>query len=128
MQKQDAERPTRRGWTRAVIWAARTLIAVWGGFWIWFNTASGIYEGGGAGWWHGAIALVVLALSVVGWRWSTLGGVLFILGGALAAIFFRHPAAFALFATPMLVIGMLLIVANTTPRRGMRLGGPAPTA
>lgn len=114
-------------WPRVL---ARTILALWAGFWLLFALMSRAAEGFGAGGLPtlairgGAILVLVLAgwfvPRVGGWLWVVAGVLL--LGGTLS--FVRHVPLLtrAILGVPPLLTGALLLWAE---RRG---GSPAPPA
>ena len=108
-------RPKPPDLARWTLWIGRGLLSLWVGFWVWFNIASGIGEMAEHGApdlvAHGLLALVLLGIAVVAWRWRLAGGIT-LLGTTVAfAIVFGFGVAGILLAPPALA-GALLITSQ----------------
>jgi|GEM_PF-2130207 hypothetical protein len=97
--------------SRVLRWTARGGVVVWTGFWGWFNVASMMGESDGF-MHHLEVLGITLGLAVAAWFWPTIGGVLMVVGGLLAAAAFPNRAAFWLLAAPATAIGLLLLLSR----------------
>jgi len=64
-------------------------------------------------------SFVLLVLTVIAWKWQTLGGILFILVSIIFTFFFksyRHFWGFTLITIPILLLGFLFIMLKPTQR------------
>lgn len=108
-------------------WVARILIVLWGGFWVWFNLASGLSDvgeaGAGALLVHSGVALVIALVVLVSWRWE-LPASLLLLAVAVAFQLFFHPKGLTalILTAPPAVIGLLLLAAWWLRRRSAAVG------
>lgn len=103
-----------------VRWAARIILILWAGFWLFFNIGSFFAElpaeGVGAAVNHLTVALITLALFIVAWRWELIGALLLLVGVAFAVFFFhlyRFDSSSSIFVLltltlPMIVVATLL--------------------
>lgn len=116
---------------RIAMLAARLLISAVVAFWVWFLLA----DGGGHIWageqpmetlkWMITFGVPLLAIGVTAWKWPRVGGVLAMLGGVAAGIYFGHPAPRLLMALPLIVGGVTLLAATWRSTAGT---SPTPTA
>ena len=103
-------------------WIARILIVLWGGFWVWFNLASGLSEvgehGAGALLVHSGVALVIALVVLVGWKFELVASLLLLAVAAAFQLIFHPKGTTALHLTaPPAAIGLLLLLAWWLRRR-----------
>jgi hypothetical protein len=107
-------------------WTARGLTWAVMGFWLWFLVASFIYEYANAGWSGSKIhvfqGLVFIGLLVLTFFFELAAGVVCIILAGVSFYFWgRHfPATALLMSLPMLLFGVLYIVAWALGRRRLR--------
>jgi hypothetical protein len=107
-------------------WAARVILVIWAGFWLFFNLGSFFAElptwGVGSAVNHLSVALITLALLIIAWRWEFVGG-LCLLSAAAFAIFFFHLYRFdsssSIFVLLTLALPMIVVAALLTARWAM---------
>ena len=61
---------------------------------------------------HSVPTFIIIALTVVAWKWRDIGGLVFIILDLAFVLFFRwwqHPLTFLVLGLPPLVIGLLFI-------------------
>jgi len=109
-------RPSTPDPARWTLWLGRTVLTLWVGFWVWFNVASGIGEMAGSGSSvdliaHGALALVLLGIGLVGWRWRRAGGITLLATTVVFAMVFKL-AIPALLLAPPATAGLLLLASH----------------
>ena len=102
--------------SNGLLWAGRVVLVAWGGFWIWFNVASGIGEIPELGvttlLMHLIMPALILGVGYVAWRWPMEGGLsLFGLAALFAAVFGFKIAAILL--APPVVAGAFLVAATS---------------
>lgn len=59
----------------------------------------------------------LIAVIIIAWRWSTIGGILFLLLGTFSVFFFntyRDPISFMIISLPAFILGALFIWDNMT--------------
>ena len=92
---------------RIVLYAGRTILVLWAGFWTWFVIGHFFTEGFGClpyalGFW-----VPFAILTVIGWRWSRIGGATFVAAGGAATAYFGFNATLVL---PAIILGSLMIL------------------
>jgi len=95
-------------------WAVRAAMIAWLGFWTWFSIAE-IISGEPGALMHLALPLApMFVICGAAWLRPATGGVLLVLGGIAAGIYFATSGAMLLLAAPALVMGVLLILIEKT--------------
>jgi hypothetical protein len=98
-----------------LLWIARLLALLWGGFWIWYGVASGISEGVGV---IGTLryaampGLILLASALFAWKYARTGGFLLIIEGLIIAI--TYPLIFGS-RFPLMTVLLVLLTMATPP-------------
>ena len=125
-------------------YAARTLVLLWAGFWIFFFVASVVVEGApghvivlGA-----AVLLLFVILALVPWRWEAAGGLLLVVMSLLIGVTYaiasagivrrdgsRLPLAvramtIVVFTGPPLVAGIIFLIHNRSVKARAQVESP----
>ena len=105
-------------WQRVLRLLLRGLLVLWAGFWAWFVVMASVGEPPAPPWWIPAAWLASLALLVaLCWKRPTLGGLVLLAAGILAAVVFDDPGARALLAAPAVALGAGCVVQGWSARR-----------
>ncbi|UCD29258.1 MAG: hypothetical protein JSV03_01910 [Planctomycetota bacterium] len=98
---------------RVVRTAARAILILWAGFWMWFVLVH-VFADGISSLYHGSKILVPMLTAIVtAWYWPRVGGVLLIAFG-IALVFYFNIKGFRFvidpLAMPLMVCGLLLVL------------------
>jgi len=113
---------------RLIAWL---ILIIWGGFWVFFNVASGIAELGELGpmalIMHLIMPVAIIVLLWICWRYEIAGGILLLAAAVFAFYFFNvhraddYAMALTLFVTlvlPVVLAGLLILLCGLEARRG----------
>jgi len=112
--------------TKQLLYLARGLALLWGGWWTLFGLLSGIGEGPSL---EGILrhtlfpGLLFLAFALIACRWSLVGSLFLIVGGLLALAVFPFawmPAGLLTLTLPPLLAAALLLLAEGQRRLAQR--------
>jgi hypothetical protein len=99
------------------------LLAIPIGFWLLFGIGETI-GGDMSGVIHLVPAFLVGLLIVVGWRWPLYGGALLLLFGIAEALAFSATGILLILGGPLMLSGLLLVVAGLLARTSLLPPGP----